>query len=149
MRNVRRRAGYTLADLIITLAILGIALGMAAPRVGAVRAQGAVRSARDAAASAFERARSLAVSRGTARVTVDPAAGTIAVEAPIGIAADAVLRLADTWGVAVTVGSASGPVAIDFNAIGLGVVASRTITLTRGAAQAGLSVSAYGRVRRW
>jgi hypothetical protein len=82
-------------------------------------------------------------------VTVDPVAGTIAIEAPIGIAADAVLRLADTWGVIVAVGGASRPVVIDFNAIGLGVVASRTITLTRGAAQAGLSVSAYGRIRRW
>jgi Tfp pilus assembly protein FimT len=148
MRIVRRRAGFTLADMIITLAVLGIVLGMAAPRVGALRARGAVRSARDAAASAFERARSLAVARGTARVTVDAAAGTIAIESPVGIAADAALHLTDVWGVAVDLGGSRTAV-LDFNAIGLGVVASRTITLTRGAAQAGLTVSSYGRVRRW
>jgi type II secretory pathway pseudopilin PulG len=148
MRIVRRRAGFTLADLIITLAILGILLGMAAPRVGALRAWGAVRSARDAAASAFDRARSLAVARGTARVTVDAVAGTIAIEAPIGIPADAVLQLTGGWGVAVGLGGSRTAV-LDFNAIGLGVVASRTITLTRGAAEAGLTVSSYGRVRRW
>lgn len=148
MRMVRPRAGFTLTDLIITLAVLGIVLGMAAPRVAALRAHAAVRSARDAAASTFERARSLAVARGTARVTVDAAAGTITIESPIGIAAGAVLRLADTWGVAV--GMAGVPTAVlDFNAIGLGVVASRTITITRGSAQAGLTVSSFGRVRRW
>jgi type II secretory pathway pseudopilin PulG len=148
MRIVRRRAGFALADLIITLAVLGIVLGMAAPRVGALRARGAVRSARDATASAFERARSLAVARGTARVTIDATAGTIAIESPIGIAADAGLQLADTWGVEVGVGGAPTAV-LDFNAIGLGVVASRTITITRGSARAGLTVSSYGRIRRW
>jgi type II secretory pathway pseudopilin PulG len=149
MRIVRQRAGLTLADLIITLSILGIVLGMAAPRVAALRAHGAVRSARDAAAAAVERARSLAVARGTARVTVDPSAGTIVIESPIGLAVDPVLRLGEAYGVSVGVGGTGVPVSLDFNAIGLGVVASRTITLSRGPAQAGLSVSSYGRVRRW
>lgn len=149
MRVMRRRAGQTLADLIITLSVLGIVLAISAPRVGAMRANGAVRSARDAAASVFEQARTLAMSRGTSRVVVDPVAGTVSIEAPIGVAAGPVLRLTETWGVAVAAGGSGGAATIEFNAIGLGVVASRTITLTRGGARAGLSVSAYGRVRRW
>jgi Tfp pilus assembly protein FimT len=149
MRIVRRRAGFTLADLIITLSLLCIVLGIAGPRVGALRSRVAVRSARDAAASAIEHARSLAVSRGTASVTVDPVDKTIAIESPIGTAIDPIVRLSDAWGVDVDVGGSGKAVVLEFNAIGLGIVASRTITLRRGAAQAGLSLSAWGRVRRW
>jgi len=148
MSIMRRRTGTTLADLIITLSILGIVLGIAAPRVATLRAHGAVRSARDAAAAAIERARSLSVARGNARVIIDPAAGTLTMESPVGVPVESPLRLAATYGVTVAAG-ASRAVAIDFNAMGLGVVASRTITITRGVARAGLSVSSWGRVRRW
>jgi len=139
----------TLADLIITLAILGIVLSIAAPRIAVLRSRGAVRSARDAAVSAIEHARSLAVSRGTARVRLDPATGTVAVEAPIGIAGGPVLHLAETYGVSIGVSGSGANAVIDFNAMGLGVVASRTVTFSRGTASAGLAVSSFGRVRRW
>lgn len=148
MYNVRRRAGFTLADLLITLALLGIVLTIAAPAIGAVRSQAAVRSARDASASMIEHARALAVSRGTARVRLEPASGTMSVEAPIGIPSGSVLHLGTGYGVTLGVGSVAGAV-IDFNAMGLGVMASRTITFSRGRASAGLALSSFGRIRRW
>lgn len=149
MRIVRRRAGITLADLIIAIAFVGIVLTIAAPRIVWLRSQGSVRSARDAAAAAIERGRSLAVSRGSARVRVEPGAGTLAIEAPVGVGAGPVLRLKEGWGVTLGVGGSAAPAVIDFNAMGLGVVASRTITFTRGGATAGLAISSFGRVRRW
>lgn len=149
MRIARRRAGYTLADLIIALSLLGIILGTAAPRALSLRSHTAVRSARDAAASAIERARSLAVSRGTARIVVDPIAGTIVTEAPVGVIAGPTVRVGDASGVTLDAGSAGRPVSIDFNALGLGMVASRTLTFAHGGVTAGLSISSFGRVRRW
>jgi Tfp pilus assembly protein FimT len=149
MRIMRRRTGYTLADLIITLSLLGIVLGTAAPRAIALRSRVAVRSARDATASAIERAKSLAIARGTARITVDPVAGTITTESPVGVIAAPVLRVRDGFGVTLNAGSAGRPVSLDFNALGLGQVASRTLSFGHGSVTAGISISSFGRVRRW
>jgi type II secretory pathway pseudopilin PulG len=149
MTMPRCRSGVTLPDLIITLAILAILAVMAAPRLRRAGEAMATRSARDAAATEFERARVLALARGTARVIVDPAAAEIRVEAPAGLPAGPPLRL-DGFATAVTVdGLATGTANLDFNAIGLGVSANRTIRFRRGQQESRLSLSIYGRVRRW
>jgi prepilin-type N-terminal cleavage/methylation domain-containing protein len=149
MTMPRCRSGVTLPDLIITLAILAILAVIAAPRLQRAGQAMATRSARDAAAMEFERARVLALARGTARVIVDPVAAELRVESPVGFPAGPPLRLAG-FAAAVSVdGQAAGTTSLDFNAIGLGVSANRTIRFHRGQQESRLSLSVYGRVRRW
>jgi Tfp pilus assembly protein FimT len=150
MRSRHLRPGATLPDLIITLAVLAILTAMAAPRLMRARDAYAARAARDAAAALIEQTRVQAAARGTARLVVDPQRGTLVVQSPAGGAAAAELSAGDAFGITVTVdGHSTGVVALDFNALGLGVVANRTLRFHRGAEEARLSLSTYGRVRRW
>ena len=60
------------------------------------------------------------------------------------------LRLAQDWRVTVSSpGFAGDTIAIRYDAIGIGRIANRTLRFERGHAVAGLTVSAYGRVRAW
>ncbi|MEJ2504365.1 MAG: hypothetical protein P8177_13805 [Gemmatimonadota bacterium] len=56
--------------------------------------------------------------------------------------------LAGRYGARLVVGSGE-PVIVPYDALGIGRVGSRTIEVRRGGAVAGLTVSAYGRFRRW
>lgn len=148
MNQVRRRHGATLTELIATLAILAIIAVIAAPRLRQASQAMATRAARDAAAAEIERARVLAMGRGSARVIVDPAASTLRVEAPPGLAAGSPLRL-EIYSATVSVDGTAGTVSLDFNALGIGQSANRTIRFQRGAQESRISLSVYGRVRRW
>ena len=148
--RLRSRQGTTLTDLITAMAVISNILTAAAPRYVRARDAYAARAARDVAAAALEQARTLAAGRGTARIVIDPPAGTLIVEAPAGVRARQPLRLSQGFGISMSVdGHAGGPVVLDYNALGLGIIASRTIRFQRGGAEAGISVSTYGRVRRW
>ena len=106
----------------------------------------AVRAARENAFGMFARARIVAQQNGGAEILLDAAADRIAVRAPSGVivneawfaAQDVDLRLdgADT-------------VTLRYDGYGLGRMMSRTITLAVREARAGLTVSSFGRVRRW
>ncbi len=150
MKTLRLRAGASLAELILCLAILSCAAAFATPRLAGARDEYAVRAARDAAAALVDRARLLAQLRGSARVDVDPALSEIRVEAPIGSPTSSPLRAAAEWGAALSVaGSRPGTVSLDFDAHGLGHLANRTLQFRRGGREARLTLSTYGRVRRW
>ena len=142
------RNGSSLTDLIITLALLAIVLAIAAPRLQNARDAYATRAARDAAAAVVERARVLAAARGTARLIVEPTAGTLALESPVGAPARTTLAIHDAFGVALTVDGQAGRVVLDFNALGLGVLANRTLRFRRGSAESVLTLSTHGRGRR-
>jgi type II secretory pathway pseudopilin PulG len=150
MRNSGCRSGTTLADLIIAIAVLAVVTTIAAPRLVTARNAMAVRAARDAAAGEIERARTMALARGTSRIVLDPASAQLRLEAPAGTAVRDPVRFADAFRVQMSIdGHSAGTVALDFNAMGLGVSANRTIRFQRGAVEARLSMSLYGRVRRW
>ena len=60
------------------------------------------------------------------------------------------LDLVADWGVAVSSpGFGGDTIVIRYDAIGLGRIANRTLRFERGRAVAGLTISAYGRVRAW
>lgn len=139
--------GHTLAELLILLVLLGIALALAAPATGRARDHFAARAARDATASALARTRMVAIGTGSARLVVRLGEGTVAVRAR-GTDIPP-LRLADEYGVRVRSTGTGDSVAVEYDALGLGRVASRTLIFERGDARAGLSVAAFGRVRRW
>jgi len=150
MKAHRRRAGTSLAELVLSLAILSCAAAFATPRLVGARDEYAVRAARDAAAALVDRARLLAQLRGSARLQIDPARSEIRVEAPIGSPVASPLRSATEWGAVISVaGSRPGMVSLDFDAHGLGRLANRTLRFRRGGREARLTLSTYGRVRRW
>jgi hypothetical protein len=58
------------------------------------------------------------------------------------------VALGTEFGVTLSLGGAATEVDLAYDALGLGRLASQTITFRRGSAAAALVVSGYGRVRR-
>lgn len=146
----RPTPGTTLLELLITLVLLAILAGLAyAPlRRGLDRL--AVRSARDALAAGVARTRAVAISRGGATFFVDVAGARFWIEAADGDTVALPIDLGRQYGVRLEVsGSGGAPVALAFDARGVGRLVNRTFSVRRGAAEAGLTLSTYGRPRPW
>ena len=142
--------GYTLIELVVVLALLAIAIGLAYPGARAASDAWAVRAARDAAASVLAGTRAAALAHRGAELLVVPARGTLLTRTGERAVPVPRLELARDWGVAVSSPGFTGDtIAIRYDAIGLGRIANRTLRFERGRAVAGLTVAAYGRVRRW
>ena len=140
------RRGYTIAELLVVLALLALLLAMAGPQAVRWRDAFAVRAARDDLAAALAWTRVAAVSGAGARLVVEPDPArfrTLTTLGDLGPAAD----LGDRYGVEFETPAA--PTEIAYDALGIGRLASRTLILRRGAARAGVVISAYGRVRPW
>lgn len=134
-----------LLELIIVLALLGMLSSLAVPGardgLDGLRA----RHAREATFALATRARASALERGGADLIVDLAGRRARVEAADG----AVLASAQFGECSIEVAGADDTTVVSYDARGLGRMASRTIRFVCGRAQAGLTFSAYGRVRRW
>jgi len=145
---MRKRWGYTLLELMVVTALLAIAVGLGWPGARAAADAWAVRAARDAAASALAATRAAAIAHRGAELLIVPAEGAVLTR-DVGPARPRLL-LGREWGVTVaTPGFTGDTLAIRYDALGLGRVASRTLRFERGNAVAGLTIAAYGRVRRW
>lgn len=144
---MRRRDGYTLLELLIALSLLGILLTMALPPVGRWRDQVAVRAARDDLAGAIAWTRMAAAARGGAALVVDPVTGRVWTRTAEGEDFP-VIDLQDRYDVELETGAASLLI-LHYDAFGIGRTASRTFTLRRGVVTGGVTVSAYGRYRKW
>lgn len=140
----RRPSGFTLLELLVVLALITVLAAMGFPATARARDGMAVVAARDAVAGEIARARALATLHGSARVRIESTG--IAIEAPAAVPF-AVRSLADLR-VALSIDGA-GHAEIDFDALGLGRLANRTVRIARGEAVAGLTLSSYGRVRKW
>lgn len=140
-----RPSGYTLVELIFVLAVLGILLGIALPPLAHWRDRAAVHAAREELAGALAWTRLAAASRGGATLVLDPAGPRFWVRAA-GVDGPPV-DLRQRYGVRI-----DGRPALRlfrYDLLGIGRITSATVRLRRGSAEAGLVVSAYGRVRRW
>lgn len=145
-----RRAGTTLVELLTVLALAGLLLGLAGPPIAAARDRVAAAAARDAVASALERARGVAIARGGARLLVGVSPPRAHVVTAAGEAAAPPLDLDGDYGVRIITDGAAVPLLeLRFDSYGIGRMTSRTVRFRRGAAEARLTVSAYGRARRW
>ena len=70
-RRARRRAGFSMVELLLTIAVAGIMIAIAGPRARAFREGASVRSARQELTTAIEAARGAAIQRSrTARVHI-------------------------------------------------------------------------------
>lgn len=97
---MRRRAGFTLVEVGVVVAVIGIAAAIAVPRMAGMLAHLRTRAATNALAADIAYARSLAVKRGErVRLQIEPAAGCPA-PSP-GAAGDGYRVLAGVEGVVV------------------------------------------------
>lgn len=139
-------SGYTLVELASVLVLLAVAASAFAPAARRVADRAAVVSGREEVVRALTRARAAAVSRGGSSVTV------IARPPAVRISERSVpVRVVPIGGDRLTVrltGSRDSTTFV-FDALGIGRFANGTVVLQRGDAETGLTVSSYGRVRRW
>ncbi len=142
-----RSAAYSLAELTVALLLLTVLLGLALPPFRRALAFAEARSARDVVAGEAARARALAAARGGADVVLDVNARRVWIEAvdtstaprPLG---DGRLRVSAD-------GTSADTIRLRYDGLGLGVLANRTLRFRAGPAEAGLTISSYGRVRSW
>lgn len=149
------RFGYTLAEVTVTLSVLGVLLAVILPPLTRWRDTAAVHAARDELAAALAWTRIAAASHRGATLVLDAPTGRFWTElaaADIGSGTGGqsgrASDLRARYGVRVEVGS-SATVAFQYDALGIGRLTNRTVRIRRGGAEAGLTVSAYGRFRRW
>ena len=138
--------GFTLLELTGVLMLMAVAASLSVPASQKVRERLTVVAAREDLVRMITLARGEALRRGGASLIVvrDPA--EIRVEAW-----GEVLHRVDfaaTWGTELVLSGGRPSVALHFNASGLGRMAGRSVTLTRGSAVARLIISALGRIRR-
>ncbi|HEX6693563.1 MAG TPA: hypothetical protein VF035_02550 [Longimicrobiales bacterium] len=146
MKNQR---GNSLLELALYIALLTIIVTLAAPPFAWARDVLAVRAARDAVVAASARARSHAVSHGGASLRIDTSAGTLRITTQDQAVSDLV-DLASASGVRIRLENTQATVAtLPYDALGIGRLANRTITISRGRVTGGVTFSAYGRARPW
>lgn len=139
-------AGATLLELLLALALVSVALGLALPPLGSLRNRSAVSAARESTVALLARARAEALARGGATVELDgPGASAVLRVAGVELAR---LDLGRRWRVGLELGGGRESAQVVYGPLGLGRVASRTLVFVRGGARAVLTVSAYGRVAR-
>lgn len=143
-RHMRR--GYTLIELCATLLIMAVGTSFLAPAARRLRDRMAVVAAREAVAGLVAEARVAALGRGGSVVLIKTRPGSADVEMP-GSAGRTVFIQRDL-GVQVVLGRRRTSTELHYDALGLGQVASETVSFRRGEAEATLVVSGYGRVRR-
>lgn len=142
-----RHPGHTLIETIVVLAILAGLLSIGVPATLRWRDDAAVRAARDELAASLGWARLAAVSHGGAALVLDPLAARYSID--VGRGSDPPpVDLGRRYGVTVDPGTVR-PVVLRYDALGIGRLTSRTIRIRRGGSEAGVTVSAYGRYRRW
>ena len=148
--SASRRRGFTLVET--STALLLASLGAAAVLPPALRFGDHLRlnAAREALAAVIAEGRGRAIETGSAEITVANSPWRVWVETPDSSYAP--LALAD-FGVAVSLGTGGNGLprssrTLRFNSLGLGSVASQTITLSRGPVSKELVISSYGRVKR-
>jgi type II secretory pathway pseudopilin PulG len=135
----------SLTELLLALCIMAILLVLAAPAARNGMDVVNVRAARETAFALATRTRSVAQARGGAKIVFDAAARSAQVIASDGV----IVETASFAQYDVEILDAPLPIVLRYDTRGLGRMASRTIRFVRGEAEAGLTFSAYGRVRRW
>lgn len=140
------RKGTSLFELLITLSVVATLLSLITPRLSSGMNGLAVRAARESAFGLFSRARVVAVQEGGASIQVDALEDQITLRSASGeIVTEERFRDGDVD----LVIEGADSVTLRYDAHGLGRMMSRTIAFHAQQARAGLTVSSFGRVRRW
>jgi prepilin-type N-terminal cleavage/methylation domain-containing protein len=145
-RAMRHHTGFTLIELAIVLAAGAILLTLALPRLQHAWHGAAVRSAQAELAGAATAARAAAVLAGGATLFIDPVSGSAWIETRAGVRLLPDYPVGARYGVRLETPKGAS-IAVRYDALGIGRLANATVTLRRGHADAGITISAYGRVR--
>ncbi len=140
------RCGFTLFELCAALVLAAIAASALLPAGRTLRDRMAVVAAREAVAGLVAEARVAAVTHGGARVRLRAGPWRCWIEVRDSVAASAALE--GDLGVVVSLSRERRETTLEYDALGLGTVASETLRFRRGEQQSTLVVSGYGRVRR-
>ena len=141
-----RSGGFTLLELLTVLALLGLALGELLPAGKSLLERMAVVAAREAAVGIFHQVRAEAVTRGGARLLVESSPPLLRILSATSSLPVGEVRVPE--GVALQLSRDRPWVELQFEAMGLGRVASQTLVFRCGEARATLVVSSLGRVTR-
>jgi Tfp pilus assembly protein FimT len=142
--------GFGLAEATLAIVLVAVLASLAAPPMRRLVEGAAARGARDALAAAVARTRVAAIGAGGATLHVRLDDGSFSIRTKGGATVYDGPSLETAYGAVVSADGAPAPsVAIAFDGLGIGRVASRTLRFRRGGAEARLTISAYGRLRRW
>jgi len=139
--------GHTLLELAVALLLLTTLAGAFVPAARRYRDRMSVVSAREEVAGLLSRARALAPATAGASVHIRADAGQAWVQALDSVLSPVGLGGED--GVSVVLSGGRPSAVVRFDALGIGRVASLTVRFLRGQEQAGITVSSFGRIRRW
>jgi Tfp pilus assembly protein FimT len=141
-----RTCGFTLLELSTLLCLLAIVLAGAFPALSSWADRIAVASAREELMGFFHQARGEAVARGGVDLffTSNPATVTLRHEEGVLDSCD----LKKRYRITLALSRDRAEAALTFDAMGLGRVASQTLSISRGQVEARLVVSSLGRVVR-
>lgn len=138
-----RSAGFTLLELTVVVAIVGLMLGLAMPRFTSLRDSWSVRSAMGELGAAFSLARQTAIARrAPVAVVLDTARGVVQVRGSAG----SVRRISLAGSYGVSLGSTRDSAVYDPKGLGFGL-SNLTVTVRRGGLVDTLTMSRLGRVR--
>jgi prepilin-type N-terminal cleavage/methylation domain-containing protein len=138
-----RRVGFTLLELAIVLALVGLLMAIAVPRFAAMRDGASVRAAMANLGADFSLARQSAITRRTTvAVVLDTSSGTVEVRSASRTLAQHALRA--MYGI--VLGSNRDSAVYDSRGLGYGV-SNLTVTVHRGSFVDTLTMSRMGRVR--
>jgi prepilin-type N-terminal cleavage/methylation domain-containing protein len=142
------RRGHTLIELLTVTTILAVMVGLALPPAGRWRDAAAVRAARDDVAGRLAWTRVAASYHGGAVLVLDVPGARYRVELPDGTSAyQADLR--QLYGVSMESAGVKDTLLLRYDGLGIGRTTGGTLRFRRGGATAGLTVTPYGRYRRW
>lgn len=138
--------GFTLMELAVAMALLGLAISHLFSAARHQSHRMAVVGAREDLAGILHRARTEAISRGGAEVVLT--SSPPGVELLSGGDTLSRISLGESYGVALRLSRDRAETRLRFGPLGLGLVASQTIGISRGEAEVFLVVSSLGRVTR-
>ena len=141
------RNGHTLLELAVALLLTATLASAMVPAAARYRRRSAVLAARESVAGLLAEARGVAPAFAGAvvRIESDPWRAWIEVADSMGRS----VQLEEGAGVEVILSRGRRRTEVAYDALGIGRVASETLRFRRGEAEAGLTVSGFGRVRRW
>jgi len=138
-----RRLAFSLLELVLVLALVGLLMALAIPRLNAMRDGASVRAAMADLGADFSLARQSALTRRTTvAVVFDTASGIVAVRSGMRTLSRHPLRT--TYGI--VLGSNRDSAVYDSRGLGYGV-SNVTVTVRRGSIVDTLTMSRMGRVR--
>jgi prepilin-type N-terminal cleavage/methylation domain-containing protein len=140
------RRGFSLLEMLAALTILSVIAASSFPVLRGAIDRFAVLGAREEVAGLFHRARMEAITHGGSRVRARRSPPVL--ELLLGPEVVEQVDLERSYRTTLTLSRDRPESTLRYDALGLGRVASQTLLFSRGSAEARLTVSAYGRIRR-